>query len=63
MLPAHLEGTRKARLRIYRQNGNEKLSDVCPQRDKLVAPSQIVGGLLCIGLVNENITLIHANLI
>lgn len=63
MLPAHLEGTSKARLKIYRQNGDEKLSDVFPQRDKLMAPSQIVGGLLCIALVNENIALIHANLI
>lgn len=63
MFPAHLEGTSKARLKIYWQNGDEKLSGVCPQRDKLVAPSQTVGGLLCIAVVNENITLIHANLI
>lgn len=63
MLPAHLEGTIKARLEIHRQNGAGKLSDAGPQRDKLIALSQIVGGLLCIALVNENITLTHANLV
>lgn len=63
MLPAHLEGMIKARLKIYWQNRDGKLSDACPQRDKLVALSQIVGGPLCIALVNETITLIHANLI
>lgn len=57
MLPTHLEGTSKTK------NGDEKVSAVCPQRDKFMAPSQIVGGLLYFALVNENITLIHANLI
>lgn len=38
-------------------------SDACPQRDKFVVHSQILCGLLCIALVNENTTLIYANLI
>lgn len=53
----------KASLKMYWQNGDGKLSDACPQRDKPIALSQIVGGLLCIALVNENITFMHANLI
>lgn len=53
----------KARLKIHWQNGAEQPSDACTQKDKFIVLSQIVGGLLCTAVVNENIKLIHANLI